>query len=250
MQRDSMVFYRSFHEATRELPPEIYKEAMVALMDYALDGRIDEVSAYANMFLRMAKPQVDANNQRYINGSKGGRKTEPKMKPEEVEKTKPEPKRNRTETKPEPNVNENDNVNENVKDNKKHLCTAEAAALFERLWELYPVKKGKGQVSDTQKKKLLAIGEPALLKAIERYRAELAKDSGWRRAQNGSTFFNSGYVDYLDANFVPDKPAPQKSSSGAQNKFCNFEQRDTDYDAILLADARRMIEENGGEGGE
>ena len=250
MQRDSMVFYRSFHEATRELPPEIYKEAMVALMDYALDGRIDEVSAYANMFLRMAKPQVDANNQRYINGSKGGRKTEPKTEPEEVEKTKPEPKRNRTETKPEPNVNENDNVNENVKDNKKHLCTAEAAALFERLWELYPVKKGKGQVSDTQKKKLLAIGEPALLKAIERYRAELAKDSGWRRAQNGSTFFNSGYVDYLDANFVPDKPAPQKSSSGAQNKFCNFEQRDTDYDAILLADARRMIDEDGGEGGE
>ena len=54
MQRDSMVFYRSFHEATRELPPEIYKEAMVALMDYALDGRINEVSAYANMFLQMA----------------------------------------------------------------------------------------------------------------------------------------------------------------------------------------------------
>ena len=41
MQRDSMVFYRSFHEATRELPSEIYKEAMVALMDYALDGRIN-----------------------------------------------------------------------------------------------------------------------------------------------------------------------------------------------------------------
>ena len=253
MQRDSMVFYRSFHEATRELPPEIYKEAMVALMDYALDGRIDEVSAYANMFLRMAKPQVDANNQRYINGSKGGRKQEPKTEKSEVEKSKPEPKRNRTETNPEPNVNDNDNVNENVnaKDNKKHLCTAEAAALFERLWELYPVKKGKGQVSDTQKKKLLAIGEPALLKAIERYRAELAKDSGWRRAQNGSTFFNSGYVDYLDDNFVPDKPVPQKSSSGAQNKFCNFEQRDTDYNALVNQQMLEWLnDKDGGEGGE
>lgn len=252
MQRDSMVFYRSFHEATRELPPEIYKEAMVALMDYALDGRIDEVSAYANMFLRMAKPQVDANNQRYVNGSKGGRKPEPKEEKSEVEKTKPKPKRNQTETKPEPNVNENDNVNENVnvKDNKKHLCTAEAAALFERLWELYPVKKGKGQVSDTQKKKLLAIGEPALLKAIERYRAELAKDSGWRRAQNGSTFFNSGYVDYLDANFVPDKPMEKKSSSAGTNRFCNFEQRDTDYDAMVAAETRKMIEESGGGEGE
>ena len=250
MQRDSMVFYRSFHEATRELPPEIYKEAMVALMDYALDGRINEVSAYANMFLQMAKPQVDANNQRYINGSKGGRKPEPKSEKGEVQKTKPEPKRNRTETKPEPNVNENVNENVNAKENKKHLCTAEAAALFERLWDLYPVKKGKGQVSDAQKKKLLAIGEPALLKAIERYRAELAKDSGWRRAQNGSTFFNSGYVDYLDDNFVPDKPIPPKSSSGGANRFCNFEQRDTDYDAMVAAEARKMIQENGGEGGE
>lgn len=112
MQRDSMVFYRSFHEATRELPPEIYKEAMVALMDYALDGRINEVSAYANMFLQMAKPQVDANNQRYINGSKGGRKPEPKSEKSENVKTKPEPKRNQTGTRSEPNVNVN--VNDNV----------------------------------------------------------------------------------------------------------------------------------------
>ena len=241
MQRDSMVFYRSFHEATRELPPEIYKEAMVALMDYALDGKIDEVSAYANMFLRMAKPQVDANNQRYINGSKGGRKQEPRSEKGEDAKTKPEPKRNQTGTEPEPNENVNENVNAN--DNKKHLCTTEAAALFERLWELYPVKKGKGQVSDTQKKKLLAIGEPALLKAIERYRAELAKDSGWRRAQNGSTFFNSGYVDYLDDNFVPDKPMPQKASSGTPNRFCNFEQRDTNYDSMVMDQVKGWLKD-------
>ncbi len=44
--------------------------------------------------------------------------------------------------------NDNDNVNDNVneKDNKKHLCTAEAAALFERLWKLYPVKKAKDRL--------------------------------------------------------------------------------------------------------
>ena len=103
MQRDSMVFYRSFHEATRELPPEIYKEAMVALMDYALDGRINEVSAYANMFLQMAKPQVDANNQRYINGSKGGRKPEPKSEKGESVR-KPNPNRNGTKLEPNPNL--------------------------------------------------------------------------------------------------------------------------------------------------
>ena len=176
---------------------------------------------------------------------KGGKKpTETKQKPSNNQKqTKPEPNANQTVTKPQPNDNDNVNVNDNVKDNKKHLCTAEAAALFERLWKLYPVKKGKGQVSDTQKKKLLAIGEPALLKAIERYRAELAKDSGWRRPQNGSTFFNSGYVDYLDDNFAPDKPAPRKSSAGVQNKFCNFEQRDNDYESQIWSQLRNTREE-------
>lgn len=32
----------------------------------------------------------------------------------------------------------------------------------------------------------------------------------------------------------------------AGNKFCNFEQRDTDYDAMVAAQARKMIEDSGG----
>ena len=39
--------------------------------------------------------------------------------------------------------------------------------------------------------------------AINRYLTELKKDASWRKPQNGSTFFNSGYVDYLDENFEP-----------------------------------------------
>ena len=76
----------------------------------------------------------------------------------------------------------------------------EASELFEKVWALYPSKKGKGQVSDTQKKKLLKIGEEELTRAIERYKADLSRDE-WRKPQNGSTFFNSGYVDYLDENW-------------------------------------------------
>ena len=113
----------------------------------------------------------------------------------------------------------------------------DAAALFEHLWKLYPCKKGKGQVSDTQKKRLLAIGEPALVKAIERYSSELQKDAGWRKPQNGSTFFNSGYVDYLDGNFVPDKEKPAEKS---KNRFHNMESHGYDYEALV----REM---NGGE---
>lgn len=84
--------------------------------------------------------------------------------------------------------------------NKNNMCKAEALALFEKLWKLYPAKKGKGQVSDSQKMKLLKIGSEEMSRAIERYLADLKKED-WRRPQNGSTFFNSGYVDYLDKNY-------------------------------------------------
>ena len=40
-----------------------------------------------------------------------------------------------------------------------------------------------------------------MARAIDRYKADLERDSSWRKPQNGSTFFNSGYVDYLDANY-------------------------------------------------
>lgn len=78
----------------------------------------------------------------------------------------------------------------------------QSSALFETLWKLYPCKKGKGQVSDTQKQKLLKVGEEELIRCIERYKSDLKRDAAWRKPQNGSTFFNSGYVDYLDANYT------------------------------------------------
>lgn len=104
----------------------------------------------------------------------------------------------------------------------------EAQELFERLWRLYPNKKGKGQVSDAQKKKLLKIGEPAMVKAIERYKTELQKDADWRKPQNGSTFFNSGYEDYLDQNYEPGTVAVKVKPTG----FTNFEQRDYDFEEL------------------
>ena len=116
-------------------------------------------------------------------------------------------------------------LNDNDTD-KKINTLADAKAMFERLWKLYPNKKGKGQVSDTQKKRLLAIGEDRLVKAIDRYSLELQKDADWRKAQYGSTFFNSGYVDYLDENYVPGK---EQKPAGAKNQFNAFEQRECDY---------------------
>lgn len=119
----------------------------------------------------------------------------------------------------------------------KHIVH-EARALFEDLWKLYPSKKGKGQVSDTKKKELLKIGKEELERAIDRYKIELEKDSDWRKPQNGSTFFNSGYKDYLDANYEPgaerkEKPKEKPKEKG-KNQFQSFPQREIDYDALVL----------------
>lgn len=77
----------------------------------------------------------------------------------------------------------------------------EANALFEQLWSLYPLKKGKASVSDTQKLKLLDIGYEEMERTISRY-VKYVDSVDYLHYKNGSTFFNSGYVDYLDENYT------------------------------------------------
>lgn len=100
-------------------------------------------------------------------------------------------------------VSEKEREKEKDKENNKknNMCkSAETDALFERVWSLYPLKRGKAQVSNASKKRLLDVGFEEMKRAIDRYNADLEKEP-WRKPQNGSTFFNSGYVDYLDENY-------------------------------------------------
>lgn len=83
---------------------------------------------------------------------------------------------------------------------KRQSRKKEANELFERVWKLYPKKFGKGKISDTQKLKLLEIGYDELSRAIQRC-CSYNKDKDKQYWQNGSTFFNSGYIDFLDENY-------------------------------------------------
>lgn len=73
---------------------------------------------------------------------------------------------------------------------------------FESIWRLYPIKKGKGQVSTSRKKALQKIGYDQIGRCVDRFLKDMS-DSGRDRKywMHGSTFFNSGYVDYLDENW-------------------------------------------------
>ena len=123
------------------------------------------------------------------------------------------------------NININNNTNNNTRDNNNvHVCSEPSSEVpnepmqiipneqfnqeetpeefFERAWQYYPNKRGKGQVSDKAKERLMSHGWDNVKRAIDRYLDDLKKDE-WRKAQNGSTFFNSGYIDYLDENYEP-----------------------------------------------
>ena len=88
-----------------------------AYRDFGLDEIEPTLDDVADAVFEVVKPQIIANNTRYSNGLKGGRKKK------NQNETETEPKGNQTKTKTEPNenvnvnVNENDNVNVNVNDN-------------------------------------------------------------------------------------------------------------------------------------
>ena len=109
-----MVFYRSFYEAIKELPLDVQAKVYSAIFEYSLNFNEVVLEGLPKTIFTLIKPQLDANNKRFENGKKGGRK---KVDNNQTE-TKSEPKQNQTETKTEPNnnVNDKDNVNENVND--------------------------------------------------------------------------------------------------------------------------------------
>ena len=94
MERESMVFYKSFLEATDNLEPEMCKKVMRMIIHYGIYGETLKGDVIESAIFSLIKPQIDANNRRYANGKQGGRKS------------------NQDETKVEPNVNDNANVND------------------------------------------------------------------------------------------------------------------------------------------
>ena len=138
MERESFVFYRSFYEGIKELPRDIQGEVLTAIMEYGLNGATTEnQKPITKAMFALIKPQIDANNQRFDNGKRGGRpkadcnQTETETKPNHNQTiTKLKPNHNQTETKSEPNVNDNVNVNDNddkdasaITDEKKYYSS-------------------------------------------------------------------------------------------------------------------------------
>jgi hypothetical protein len=106
-KRDSMVFYRSFYEAIKELSKEQQGEIYNAIFSYGLDFTEPNLSGVSKTVWTLIKPQIDANIRRYNNGNK------PKNK-QNISKTEAKPKQEASKTQANDNVNDNVNVNKQV----------------------------------------------------------------------------------------------------------------------------------------
>jgi hypothetical protein len=117
-KRDSFIFYRSFYEALQDLPDQQRLEIYDAICNFSLNFQECELQGISSTIFKLIKPQLEANNKRFINGSK------PK-------KSKTEAKSKQVKSKTEANNNVNDNVNNNVNDITKRKEIKEKVAFDE-----------------------------------------------------------------------------------------------------------------------
>lgn len=137
--KDSMVFYRSFYEALKDLPDNDRLAIYDAIFSYGLDLKEVELSGIAAVIWKLVKPNIEANNRRYENGKKGA-----KAKQEE---SKRKAKGKQRQSKPKANVDEELNntiyhqfnhlsisVDENQKLIDKYFYTqSEIDAVYQRI---------------------------------------------------------------------------------------------------------------------
>ena len=105
--------------------------------------------------------------------------------------------------------------NKRIKEEKNNNIYGDFFAIC---WQAYPKKKGKGSISESKIKFLYDhVGQEQMLRCIERYKSELSgKDNQF--VMYGSTFFNSGYVDYLDENYEKSATNPSYADDNAVMK--------------------------------
>ena len=224
--RDSMVFYRSFLTALKSLPDDLRAEVLMDILSYGLDGVEPQSNdGVCRAIFELVRPQIDANNQRYVNGCKGAeygkmggrpRKNNELKSPNE---TPMKPLKNPNET-PNVNVNDNDNVNvnENVNENENEnenvkekgiayaipkKKSARANSDFEQFWEIYPKKKSKNQAKKAwEKLKPSSELVSTILDAVENQKRsnDWIKDAG-KYIPYPATWLNAGaWEDEMEVN--------------------------------------------------
>lgn len=211
--RDSLIFYSSFAKAIKRLPDAEQLKALWAIIDYGLEDMEpeDDGGTYMAIF-DMAKPQIDANIKRKADGAKGGRPAKQTYTEETSgnEDEKPVVKKKKKEAKPEDNSPVVGYIP--LVDGTEYAVTENALAEWQKLYPAIDAKQ------------------------------ELRSLIGWNKANPTYKKTRAGINRHLNSWFSRAQNSAKKGGQQKkQNSFCNFEQRDTDYDSIVNNSVKEWI---------
>lgn len=209
MNRESFIFYRSFFSAISALPDEEQLSLYRAIAEKGLNGKEPELFGIAKGMYELIKPQIEANEKRYLNGCKGAefgkRGGRPKKNSAET------PKKPHTNPKETPNVNEN--VNGNVNDNENDfIFPTFSDEPHQPQKNTYGSEFQKVKLTDDEYMKLIErLGKAATLDYIERLDGWLAE--GNRKKSHYATILNWWKKDGVE----PKETISQKFVPSRQN---------------------------------
>lgn len=131
-KRDSFVFYRSYAQSVEGLPDKDRLAVFDAIIKKSLDFEELELEGIQKNLFALIRPQIEANNKKYVNGCKGANYGGLGGAPVGNNNAKKQPQNN-----PKITPNENVNVNEECKCINEHVYIQE----FPNWYSAYPNKK-------------------------------------------------------------------------------------------------------------
>jgi hypothetical protein len=127
--RDSMVIYRSFYDAIKELPEKNQLEILKQIFEFGLDGIEFELTGISKTIWILIKPNLEANRTKWESGCKA-KKKQSRSKVE----AKPKQEASETEANVDVDVDEDVNVDVKVKKDKFDLSIYQDYAPIIRKW--------------------------------------------------------------------------------------------------------------------
>lgn len=126
MERKQFTWYRSYYDALKELPAEEFRDIVLAVCAYALDGEEPDLSGVARSIFTLIRPTLEVGRSRAENRSRteqtslsaeqtSNRPEQTKNKPEQTQN-----KRKQTENKPEQTRKEKEKEREKESENDSY----------------------------------------------------------------------------------------------------------------------------------
>lgn len=252
--RDNITIYRTQTDAIRKLDAEDFKTVMLTMIDYVMDNKQPDCTGTSLIIFELVKPLLDKNNANYENAKKRNQANRERIG-SESERTVSESERTDSEQRPKCKML---NVKSNMSNDKCDMSNVKSEMIndksemlkgkdilsdksdstrpvypYREIIEYLNSKAGTNfrvNSKDTRKHIKARIDEGFTVNdfktVIDRKVTEWGNNPDMVQYLRPSTLFGTKFESYLNQKVV--KPSQVKS----KNKFCNFPQREYDWDNL------------------